>query len=731
MKFRLPGRLKRWHKILGAIILFFIIILAFLPLIVKNYVVRNSEDLIGRKIELSALKVNYFRWSVTLKEFAMFEKNGVDTFVKFDELYVNFQPWNLLKQEYAFSAITLDNPDVYLTYTEQGFNFDDFLESSDSADTEEPEEESEDVVRYLVRNLNISGGNIVYADSISDNVTELKQLNVKVPEISWNNSKSELGVDFIIGDHGSVSLGGSVNQAEGNYLVNVVTKNIDLSAFKGYMKPYLDIADMKGSLYTDIVLKGEIDNPLNIKVFGDTEIENFEMTDPQNLHFLSFDNIAMKLDSLDLGKESYIIRSVNVDKLKISAVLDRETTNIDMVLAPYYADTLDAEPDSLDNDSTELYYMIHEVNVNEGVFHFTDKTLNRPFFYDITNLNVTLGNLSDTSSAHCDFDMILNQTGTFAGNMLFDMKTMENISFEGNFSNLNMVAFSPYFEYFLARPVTRGLFNYKLVLSMSPTVLRNNNDIRIVNFEVGKKTKDTTAYKVPVGMALYILKDRNNTISFKLPVSGNPSQPEFSLRRIIWQTLEEFLIKTATMPFKAFGNLLGSENPENFRQLQFGFLQETLTAEQHQFLDKIAVVMLAKPELKFTYTQTTDPKLEQNMLAVLEAKMMFLRSLPQSDSLKLKEIAVHMNDDETDFLEFLGVQDPDKEMIAELSMQKAGKQYVEENFTQLLKNREQAVKNYLISKGISENTMVFETADFRNLPDDLKKPMFVIDVSMP
>lgn len=731
MKFRHFLSLKLWHKITGAIIIFLIIILAFLPLIVKNYVVRNSEDLIGRKIELSSLKVNYFRWSVTLKEFRMFEKNGKDTFVSFDELYVNFQPWHLLWSEYAFSAVRLVNPEIFITYTAQGFNFDDFLESADSAEIEEPEEESEDVVRYLVRNLNISGGNIVYADSTSDNVTKLKQLNVKVPEISWNNSKSELGVDFIIGDHGSVSLGGSVNQAEGNYLVNVVTKNIDLSAFKGYMKPYLDIADLKGFLYTDVVLKGEMENPLNIKVFGDTEIKNFKMTDPSNQHFLSFDHVTMKLDSLDLGQESYEISSIKVDNLKMTAILDKETTNFDRILAPYYADSLLTEEDTLNLDSTEMHYMIHQVIISNGTIHFTDNTLNRPFFYDISRMNVTLENLCDTTKAQFRFDMILNQTGRFDGNMLFDMKTMENFNFEGNFSNLNMVAFSPYFEYFLARPVTRGLFNYKIFLSMSPTVLRNNNDIRIVNFEVGKKTKDTTAYKVPVGMALYILKDRNNIISIKLPVSGNPSRPEFSLRKIIWKTLEEFLIKTATMPFKAFGNLLGDDHPEKFRQLQFGFLQDSLTSVQYQFLDKIAGVMQAKPDLVFSFTQTTDPKTELAMLAVLEAKMMFLRSLPHADSLKLKEIAAQMNDDQSDFLEFLGVQEPDDEMIAELSLQKAGKQYMEVKFAQLLKNREMAVKSYLKSKGIPESAVIFETADFRNLPEELRKPMFVIDVSMP
>ena len=74
-----------------------------------------------------------------------------------------------------------------------------------------------------------------------------------------------------------------------------------------------------------------------------------------------------------------------------------------------------------------------------------------------------------------------------------------------------------------------------------------------MNLETGK-TKDTTAYRVPVGLALYVLKDRNGIIGFDLPVSGN--RLTFRLLENYLKTLKSFN-KTATAPFVAIGNMFG------------------------------------------------------------------------------------------------------------------------------------------------------------------------------
>lgn len=83
---------------------------------------------------------------------------------------------------------------------------------------------------------------------------------------------------------------------------------------------------------------------------------------------------------------------------------------------------------------------------------------------------------------------------------------------------LDLLSFSPYSEYYIASPITQGWFNYDLGLKISSTKLTNTNNVKVDELEFGKRTKDTTAMKVPVRLSLYLMKDANDRIAFDLPV---------------------------------------------------------------------------------------------------------------------------------------------------------------------------------------------------------------------
>ncbi len=734
-KFWKKIRLRRWHKIVGIIVLFFVLLLAFLPAIAKWYITTHGEDLIGRKIDMSGLHINYFRCSVDIEEFVMYEKNGSDKFVSFDELYVNFAPWHLFSNEYAFTEISLANPYVSIIYSEDGFNFDDLAESSDTTETEEPEDTTSDPTKYLIRNLNLIGGYIRYEDKTTNSVTEVKQLGITVPEIAWNNSKSELGIDFILGEKGEVSLGGNINQAAGTYMVQAKTKNIDISPFAGYLKDYMAVSSMTGMLYTDVTVNGEMAEPMNVVVSGEAGIKEFALNDADGNHFFSAADMYIKMDSLDIGKENYCINTVRVESPKLTAVLDKTGTNFDRVLEPYFSDTLDVAEDTTttDTSTTEMHYSIKHLEINDCAVAFSDLTLNRPFRFDITNLDFKMEDYSDLATAvKMDFSMMLNNSGSFKGNAVVDMVTMETMTFDGVIANLDMVSLSPYSEYFIARPITKGTFNYNVKLTMNPTYLNNQNSLKIVNLETGKKTKDTPTYKVPIGLALYILKDRNNIIGFDLPVTGNPSDPSFKLGKIIWKTLEEFLIKTATAPFKAIGNLFGA-NPESIRQVPFEIMQDSLLNDQKNNLDKIAEIIIKKPELIFSFSQSTNPDEEMKLLAIREAKLQFVRSQSGdgADPLKIQEEVNKLRDNDPEFRQWLGMTElMGAAQVPGFCMQKVGTERASSLLNELMLKRENLLRSYFAEKGVPEYSIQFKMADLRNLPEDLKKPMFTVEITM-
>jgi len=698
--------------------------LGMLPGVARNYLVEHGEELTGRKLNLEKLKVNYLKFSVTAVNFDMYELNSKAVFVHFDELHVNLDPWMLLQKEYKFSEIRIIKPSVSLLYSGTGFNFSDFMASSD---TVEGASESEEPVRYVVKNLNISEGYIRYEDETVPTASELKNLNLKIPEIAWDNSNSELGADFILGENGKVTIGGHIDQAAGRYTVRLKTEGIDIEPFAGYFKPYVDAGTIKGLVSTDLTISGEMENPMNVKVFGEGSVRDFAVMDTDEELFMSAKNAWTKIDSLDIARWNFCFADILVEEPVMTAVIEPESTNIEKILAPYLADTLSA-------DSTEVHYSIRNLNLKGGSIAFADMTLHRPFRFDISKLDFFMKDLrDDASNIPMEFSMTLNQSGVLKGKAQGDMINPMNFSLDGFVHGLDMVSLSPYSEFYLARPVTRGVFNYDINLSMTPAALENNNRINIDNLEIGKRKKEKPVYRVPVGLALYVLKDRNDHIGFELPVTGNPSSPKFKLRRIIWKTFEEFLLKTGTQPVNFIGHKLGVD-PESIKQISFNYLQDSLGTVQIRTLDKIAGIITKKNELSFSLVQTTDPDEEKMLIAIRKAKQLYASGAGRSGTDQAFTSTMALADNDPGFLAFLGLGVGEADVTGERyrasCLKKAGSDQVLKEFNQLLEKRQSLVENYLANKGLPEESVHFRTGDLRNLPEDLKKPQFVVEVSL-
>lgn len=728
---KLKFKLKKLYIVFISLFVFIFLMLFFLSSIVRWYVVRNSESLIGRKIDLAELHINYFQCSVEANNFVMYEQNKQDSFVSFDRLYINFDPWQMFSSTYAFSEISLENPVVSIVYNDSTFNFDDLLASTDSVETDTVEETSTDTTKYLVKNINISGGYIRYVDNTTDNITELKELGIKVPEISWNSSKADMGIDFILGKDGKVSLGGFINQTEGIYAITLKTENIDIAPYMSYAQPYMAISDMQGRLYTNLELRGNMNDPMQLSITGNASLKKLVLKDINNTPFCVISGIQVVLYTLDIGKSAYNIRSVSLDSPELVAVLEKNGTNFDRILAPYFTDTLDT--DTATTDTTVIHYAIDSLIISNGALAFTDHTLNRLFRLDISKLNYTLTAFSDSAAKiPMTFSMNLNKTGNFKGKAVIDIVNTDNIFFEGTLANLELLNFSPYSEYYIARPITKGRFNYDCKLKMTAKSLDNKNNIKIAQLTLGKKTKDTTAYKAPIGLALYVLKDRQGNIIIDLPVSGDPSNPTFKLRKIIWNTLEEFLIKAATEPFNALGKLFGT-SPETIKQVKFDFLQDSLLSEQTTKLDKISEIIQKKEELTFTFIQTTHPEKEKQMLVLQEAKQLFAqKTLPAGTA--EADIIIYtkqIKDNDAAFLNFLGISENGlKDSLDIACINKTGTEKAEKLLNELLVARENLLKKYFSTKNLPQGTVVFKTIDFRNIPDEMKEPKFVIEVGL-
>lgn len=722
-------QLSKGKKILISIFAFLFILFFFLSSLIKYWVVKNSEELVGRKLSISELHFNYAQVSFGVKGFKLFEEDQISSFVAFDELHVNFSPWYLITGEYAFSKIYLDGLDVSVIQDSLGFNFDSLMPKQDSVAEESSEKKD---LKFAIKNIHFKNGAIRYTDVLKKNTIEFEKMDLELPLIAWNNEKSEMGVDFAIGDKGRVQVSADIDHAKNAYVLDLSTQSIDLEPIKAYLTDYIDISAISGQLNTTIHLKGSLDNPMDLVVSGQTNVLDFEMKDGAEKKLFVAKNVQIALDSLNIGTSHYEIGAVQVDSPEIYASLDKESTNFERLLSPLMqVDSLASDTLSTQADTARLFYQIKSISVTNGFVNFTDNTLNRPFVYDLKNIEVKMGTLSEkVDSIPISYSMNLHGTGRSAGEGSFSLQDLSSVNFKNHLEKLDMMSFSPYTEFYIARPITQGEFNYKTSLEMTATQLKNKNHIYISELDFGDKTKDKNAIKAPVRLALYLLKDKDDQIDFELPVSGNPADPDFRVGKIIWKTLMNFLIKTASQPFNILGNLAGGD-PESIKSIPFHFLQDSLDATQKKNLRKIATILTKKDELSFSFVQETNLQKEKEFLALKSS----IRTFCASKSISFPDVGddklINWSTANIDFMAYLNSNSEEGVSLSSLCIQKVGKLELDSMFMSLLQTRNTVLNTFMKdSLVLNEASFKVKTADLRNMPEQLKSPNYRVEVSL-
>ncbi|WP_461633326.1 AsmA family protein [Labilibaculum euxinus] len=728
-------KLTKGKIIIGsiAIVLFFIFLM--LSAIVRYWVNKNSEELIGRKIEISELHFNYAKVSARVKGFRLYELDGNSNFVSFDELYVNINPWKLLAGEYSVSEIYLDGLNVSVIKNLEEFNFSDLIkeDNSQAVDSTNLKEDNE-LVKFEIRNIEIKNGHVNYLDQEKDNNIDLKNINIELPLIAWNNDKSEMGVNFSMGKTGNVSINADIDHSIKRYTINLGVTSLDISPFVVYLKDYMMVSKMEGLLDTKLNINGSMNDFMDVFVKGDAALQEFSIYDSEENPFVSAKAAKVVLDSLHIGSSHYKIGRVSMDSPVIYADLYSDDSNFEKIFEPYLkSDTLSVDTIAKEEQESSLFYQLDTIVLTKGVVKFTDHTLNRKFVYDLHDININMGTVNaDVPKIPVAYSMNLNGGGKSSGSAVFSLKDTTRFNIRGKIERLDLMSFSPYTEFYIARPITQGELTYDCSLDMTSVSLKNMNKIKVSEFDFGNKTKDPNTIKAPVRLALYLLKDQNDQIKFDLPVSGNPKDPEFRVGKIIWKTFMNFLVKTASKPFGLLGNLVGS-NPESIEKIPFHFLQDSLDAAQINTLETIADILKKKPDLKFSFSQETNIGEERILLAVRECANRFFQSTAMEEKIIPNLQLMEWANNSPEFRTYIFSQDKSS---AELSIQDncvaiIGEQEISILFDKLYEKRNQFVSNHLINNLLVDvSAFEMKRTDLRNLSEEQRTPNFRVEVSL-
>ncbi|WP_245774473.1 DUF748 domain-containing protein [Rugamonas rubra] len=255
---------------------------------------------------------------------------------------------------------------------------------------------------------------------------------------------------------------------------------------------------------------------------------------------------------------------------------------------------------------------VRRLRLQNAKLDFTDLSLRPQFSAKIYELNGIVNGLSTRRDARSqiELDGRVDEFGLArVRGQLNPFVPADNTDLDVVFKNVDMVSASPYSMKFAGYKIAEGKISLDLQYKVRAGALEGNNHIVLDKMTLGERIDSPDALKLPLELALAILKDSDGRIDLGLPVAGNLNDPQFSYGALVWKAVGNVLGKVVTAPFRALGALLGI-NGDKLEAVDFDAGSARLLPPEREKLKQVAQILAKRAQLSVTvpgqYSEAVD-----------------------------------------------------------------------------------------------------------------------------
>jgi hypothetical protein len=709
---------KRYKFILGFAVLT-IIILLFIPSILKNYVINNSKELIGRQIDIGKLKYNYFSSTVQVYSFKMFEHNSQEHFTTFDTLILNLEPLKLINDKLEIEQLYLKGLMLNTVMKDSTFNFDDLIAFHTQTDSIEIDTTTEKPFKYSISQIELKDANFFFDNQNVGKETHINDFSFSIPYIGWDQEKkSNADIKFNFKKGGYFESVLNINPVDGAFDAHFTIKDLYLEPFYEYVLEYVNINSFKGVLNSEIQVIGNTNDAIKSIISGQVTVSDFEMNDNNNTKFISAQNIETNLKSIDYANSAYIIESINIYNSYSFFQLDSLSNNFSRIFKldePVSDENTTKASDNI--PKTKLYYAINNLMVTNGVLDYTDNLTGQAFKYHLSDIKINSDNIESTSDWIDMYStMLLNNRGTLKANIGINPNDYLNSTLDIAVENFLLPDLNIYTNYYMGHSILNGDMYYTSKSKLVDGKIESENKLLVKNATLENTKKGL--YNLPLKFAFFLLTDKNGDINLDVPVSGDLNDPEVSVGKIVWQTFKNVIGKTVAAPVNFLVGLVGGD-PKDLEEISFSYSDSIPSQKELSKVDKLISLEQKKPELKITMTYYVDEDLQKQELAKAKVGKLFKQ-----------ETNKDYKDKEEDFNKYVF----DKVGTDSLSLNDAIKSLLTKNeLDSLVKSHKQrlitSTKDYISQESLNTNIEIKESD--LEAPENLGAyPKFLITYGM-
>lgn len=475
--------------------------------------------------------------------------------------------------------------------------------------------------RVGVQALTLDGSTLEFTDqSLSPPV------NIKAEGITFSAEHLSSGLtqnmnlqwSSSINRKGKLKLAGTATPQLKQITLNLDGQTLPLASLSPYFSHLLNVqltrghASAKGKLSIfnlldskDDALQSSYEGMLSLNDFH--VLENGATEDFLEWKAINLDGISA---SIGAGKQVVSLRKLSLNDFYARVILsEKAKLNLRNILVQNEPAAVPASSSgALLRESNPLQIRIGQTVLKGGNINFTDNFIKPNYTANLTGVSGSIGALASDRPAPASVELsgkIDDDAPLLISGNLNPLSSPIFLDIKASASDVELNSLTPYAAKYAGYAIEKGKLSMQASYRVENDKLQAENALRLDQLTFGERIDNPDATKLPVLLAVALLRDNNGQIAINLPISGSLSDPEFSVGAIVVKVFGNLILKAVTAPFSFLGALFGGG--EELAYVEFAAGRTTLTPAAKLKLDNLATALKNRSALRLDITGRVDP----------------------------------------------------------------------------------------------------------------------------
>lgn len=567
--------------------------------------------------------------SAALRNLALQSADGAPL-LAFEALRVELDSLDLVGRKASVKSVTMEAPDITVTRAKDGsLNWLGVVPPSAPSGDKPAAATPGDAAPFAfeVREVSVAGGKLHLLDATTPQPLKLEfnSLALAVRDITRSAERDapikapSVKFDFATDARGTLHFDGAAQVQPLKAGGRLAIEGFRLPVLAAYYDQWLNVVVNGGAVATKGTLAVEqpAGQPLRASYRGDASVTGLASLDKlTQQELLRWKSLAVT--GIDFQLQPLTVRVAQVtlaDFYSRLIVQSDGTLNLQNVLkdGPAGGDTKTAATTKSTEPAARIG--IGRIAVKNGRVNFSDYFVKPNVSADLRNVVGSVSEMTPEKAGDLELRARLGRTAPVE--VLGKINPLARdlfLDINASARDVELPPLSAYAVKYAGYGIEKGKLSLKLKYHLQDRKLTAQNNIYLDQLTFGPRVESPTATKLPVTLAIALLKDRNGAIDIDLPISGSLDDPQFSVGGVIVRVIVNLITKAVTAPFALLGALIGGGSGEELGYLEFAPGRASVSAEGKTKLASLAKALQQRPALKLEVSGRIDPGVDRDGL---------------------------------------------------------------------------------------------------------------------